>query len=82
MVSRPTRFDLVVLVASLFFIGSSDASAYIDPGAGSYLFQLIIAGGLAGLYTVRKYWSTLRTSLLSKFRRGSHDASSRPDGMD
>lgn len=30
--------------------------AYIDPGTGSYVFQLAIAGALAALYAVKHYW--------------------------
>lgn len=29
--------------------------AYIDPGAGSMLLQMAIAGALGGLYTARLY---------------------------
>lgn len=39
---------------------------YIDPGAGSMLLQMAIAGALGGLYTARQY---LR-QLLRGFARG------------
>ena len=48
------------LCACIVLLSPSDAWAYIDPGTGSYLFQLLIAGGLAGLYTFRRYWHTVR----------------------
>jgi hypothetical protein len=34
---------------------SSSLLAYIDPGAGSMLLQMAIAGALGGLYTARLY---------------------------
>jgi hypothetical protein len=39
------------------------ALAYIDPGTGSYLFQLAAAGLLAGMFTVRRYWDALKSAL-------------------
>jgi hypothetical protein len=42
-----------------------DASllGYIDPGAGSMLLQLAIAGALGGLYTARQYLRQLLQGL-------------------
>lgn len=51
---------LIVCVALLVLLTPAPAWAYIDPGAGSYFFQLLIAGGLAGVYTLRRYWATVR----------------------
>jgi hypothetical protein len=31
--------------------------AYLDPGSGSYLLQLLIASALGGLVVLRMYWS-------------------------
>lgn len=49
----------------------SSAWAYIDPGAGSYLFQLLIAGGVAGLYTLRRYWHAVVGQMQTLVRRFS-----------
>ena len=57
----PTSLAAPLLFCSLMLLLSpSDAWAYIDPGTGSYLFQLVIAGGLAGMYTLRRYWHNVR----------------------
>jgi hypothetical protein len=76
------RTNLPILVVALLLTSASDAWAYIDPGTGSYVFQLLIAGGLAGLYTVRRHWFTVKTSLISKFRRGANDNPSRTNGVE
>jgi hypothetical protein len=39
--------------AVLLVVSASESFAYIDPGTGSYLFQLLIAGGLGLAYTAR-----------------------------
>lgn len=54
---------LVVLIVSIFFF-PLNAFAYLDPGSGSMLLQLIL-GGVAGLMVVVKlYWQ----SFLSLFK--------------
>lgn len=54
---------LVVLIVAIFFF-PLNAFAYLDPGSGSMLLQLIL-GGVAGLMVVVKlYWQ----SFLSLFK--------------
>jgi hypothetical protein len=63
-----------------------ELEAYIDPGTGSYLFQLAIAGLLAALYTIKRYWHTIRDTvgpLIARSRAGrSKRSNSGHDGMD
>ncbi len=48
--------------ASLMFIGlASPASAYLDPGVGSFVLQMFLAGALAVGATVRMYWYRIKT---------------------
>ncbi len=42
---------------------SDNVQAYIDPGTGSYAFQLAIAGALAALYTLKRYWGSIKSML-------------------
>ena len=73
MPSRPAHaLDVLLLAAGFVLSVPSDALAYIDPGTGSYLFQLAAAGVLAGMFTLRRYWDLLK----SMFRRGSHSSGS------
>lgn len=34
--------------------------AYLDPGSGSYLLQLLIAGLLGGLFALRMFWGRIK----------------------
>jgi hypothetical protein len=34
--------------------------AYLDPGTGSYLLQVTLAGALGALYAVRHMWSRVK----------------------
>ncbi|MGE0468869.1 MAG: hypothetical protein AB7L09_24300 [Nitrospira sp.] len=54
-----------LVVLSGFF--TTEAHAYIDPGSGSVLLQLIL-GGIAGIGVVAKlYWDRVRTRCRSLF---------------
>ena len=58
-----SALGLVVLAFGLLVVTPADAWAYIDPGTGSYLFQLAAAGLLAGIYTIRRHWYALLGAL-------------------
>lgn len=45
-------------------ISPATSYAYIDPGTGSYVFQLIIAGILSALVSIKIYWRQVRGFLL------------------
>ena len=39
---------------------------YLDPGSGSFLFQILIAGLLAAVYGTKSFWSRLISSFRKK----------------
>jgi hypothetical protein len=57
--SRSLR-NSVILVGLLFLLLTHDAHAYVDPGTGSYILQLIIAGLLGAALAVRIYWKRIK----------------------
>jgi hypothetical protein len=82
---RLARIALLTSVATLFCTGP--AWAYLDPGTGSMLLQLLL-GGIAGAIVVGKlYWHRFRGFVASRFSgksregaRATHtSASSRSD---
>lgn len=44
---------------------SSVIVAYLDPGSGSFLIQLLLAGGLGAAFIVKTYWRKIK-SLFNK----------------
>lgn len=63
------RFNLprsLLLFVFLFFLSFKDSNAYIDPGAGSYFLQIIMAGVFSLLFFVKKPWILLK-SLFARF---------------
>lgn len=43
---------------------------YLDPGSGSYLLQLLIAGILGALFAIRLYWKRIKGFFLKLLGRG------------
>ncbi len=48
-------------------------SNYLDPGSGSYLLQLLIAGALGALFALRLYWSRVKSFFSGLFGRAEDD---------
>jgi hypothetical protein len=60
-----TKVALLGSVATLFFTGP--AWAYLDPGTGSMMLQLLL-GGIAGAMVVGKlYWHRFRGFVTARF---------------
>jgi len=38
--------------------------AYLDPGTGSFLLQMLIGGLLAGMFTMKQYWTQIKLSFM------------------
>ena len=55
----------VFLLFSFLFILPDSTYAYLDPGTGSYITQLMIGFVAGGLYLLKVYWQ----KLVSIFRR-------------
>ena len=52
-----SKSTLLLLVFVLSFTNS--AFAYLDPGSGSYILQMLIAGILGSLYAIKLYWAKI-----------------------
>lgn len=61
MRKKPARYRSFVLLAVVYqLVLADDAYAYVDPGTGSYLFQMLIALFLGATFTVKHYWRSLK----------------------
>lgn len=54
-------------------IGLRQPPAYLDPGSGSYLLQLLIAGLLGSAFLIRLFWGRIRAFFVRLFSRRSGD---------
>ncbi len=53
--------------------------AYLDPGTGSFILQLLVAGLLGLLLAIRIFWGRIKATFQRLFARGSHPAAEGPD---
>jgi len=58
---------LILLLLCLLFPPTSHA--YLDPGTGSYGFQMLLAVGLVVVFTLKVYWKKLRSFFAKAPRR-------------
>lgn len=69
---------LAPILGSVLASGVSIPHAYLDPGSGSYLLQLLIAGALGGLVALRLYWSRI----VAFFRRRNGEPTKEKDELE
>jgi len=61
---------ILVVLLLLCLILSQKAYAYIDPGTGSYIFQMIIAFLVGGLFAVKLFWKKIKGYFNELFFKG------------
>jgi len=57
---RTTGFALFCAVLAFAFDFSRPAFAYLDPGTGSIMLQLLLGGVAGGLVVAKLYWNKLK----------------------
>ncbi|MHC4525412.1 MAG: hypothetical protein ACYSU8_07745, partial [Planctomycetota bacterium] len=43
--------------------------AYLDPGTGSFIFQMLIAGFVGGLFALKLFWTQIKTFFSALFSK-------------
>lgn len=59
-------FTFMTILFVIYFAFHQEAYAYLDPGTGSYILQMIVAALLGGLFAVKLLWSKIK-NVLEKF---------------
>ena len=57
------------LIVAFQFILSQNAFAYLDPGTGSYVFQVLVAAFIGGLFTIKIFWQKIKKFFSNLFSR-------------
>lgn len=58
LISKSLLFSTLALLLSF----PISAHAYIDPGTGSYIVQVLAAVVLGGLYSMKAYWQQIKAA--------------------
>lgn len=62
-----TELTAFAAVIALFLaVLPTDANAYIDPGTGSMIIQVILAAFLGAIVTCKQWWGVLKAKLSGK----------------
>jgi len=56
-VSETSAYALLAVLASLLLV--REAHAYLDPGTGSYILQILIAGLVGGAFMLKVFWGRI-----------------------
>jgi hypothetical protein len=71
------RIKTIAYIFCLYILFPKKAMAYLDPGTGSYVFQILIAGLLGGLFffkSIVKKIKALYKQIMSKTgKKRSHE---------
>lgn len=73
------------VITALLVCLPARVDAYIDPGTGSYVFQIAAAGLFAALYTLKRFWRAIQSAIRwqSGTRLGERDSDTvGRDGME
>lgn len=66
MMSSISRIGFIVLSLALCF--PQPVHAYIDPGTGSFIIQMLMAGALGLFFTLKVFWKKIITYFKNLFR--------------
>lgn len=63
------RLSIVLFSLFVYLFLSAKAHAYLDPGSGSYIFQLIVAALFGALFGIKIFWSRIKQFFVNLFSR-------------
>jgi len=61
--------NLIFIVSFFALVLPHNVYAYLDPGSGSLLIQVLIGAVLGSLYFIKTYWTKLTEFVTSFFKR-------------
>lgn len=59
-------FTIVLFVLIITMMIPKYTYAYIDPGTGSYLFQMLMAGVLGAAFVIKMAWQNIKSYISNK----------------
>lgn len=59
--SRPSLCAVILAFLTFWTLATQPTYAYLDPGTGSYLFQIALASLFGALFGLKLYWVKVKT---------------------
>jgi hypothetical protein len=69
-----TSVTVWVAAIAALLLTATDARAYLDPGTGSYILQMIVAGLLGAAFAVRMFWARIKRFFAGVFSRSDRNS--------
>lgn len=69
---------ILFLAVLILFILPVPAHAYLDPGTGSYLLQILAAAFFGSLYAITTWWKQIKEFIITKILRKDKKTSEKP----
>ena len=73
MRKKPNWAVLCAVLLCVLVLFPPSAHAYIDPGTGSYIIQIAIAGVAAGAFAIKMFWRKIRALFSSNRAQDNSD---------
>jgi nitrate/nitrite transporter NarK len=51
--------DILFFITLMFLLPAIKVYAYLDPGTGSFIFQILLAGFIGALFAVKLFWKRI-----------------------
>lgn len=65
-----SRFSsLAYLLIAAAFVLAKPSHAYLDPGTGSYMLQMLLAGLFGAVFAVKTFWTQIKAGLYKVTRK-------------
>lgn len=64
---------LIVITTFLNWLFTYQALAYVDPGTGSYIFQMALASILGASFVLKTYWQKICAFFIRLFNKPTND---------
>lgn len=72
--------QVAIVALMLLALSTRQVEAYVDPGTGSYVLQLIVGGSLGSLFIVKRYWHSVIELLTGKKGKDKNSEEKKKEG--
>lgn len=66
-----TKKMALILFGIVYLIFPQTIFAYLDPGTGSYILQIVLAAIVGAAFTIKLYWTKVKSFVVNLFTRRS-----------
>jgi hypothetical protein len=63
----------IIILSWTYLTFPQKAHAYIDPGTGSYILQMILAGLLGATFAIKIFWKRIKNFFINLFLKPNED---------